>query len=135
MSTEHGQEPFYDPEDLLDELDSIIAAQAILQRRTVALQARYAALEPYADRFDEIDPERDWIPRTFGSVNVESTARGLGYAVGPAESFADWLGHTRDSASKIRVYPRPDRAQTERVSGNAIADAITRNADRDGVER
>lgn len=110
MSTEYGQEPFYDPEDLLDELDSIIAAQAILQRRTVALQASYAALEPYADRFDEIDPERGWIPSEFGSVNVDSAAKGLGYAVGPADSFADWLEYARDSASKIRVYPQPQQS-------------------------
>ncbi|MFD4461321.1 hypothetical protein [Nocardia sp. NPDC058480] len=128
-------EPFFDPDDLLDELDSIIAEQEILQRRTVALQARYAALEPYAERYNQPDPEIDYLSLTYGSVNVESATRRLDAAVSYAPGLTSWLTSARDSAWKIREYPQVNREQVAREPDNTIADAIARTVERDGVER
>lgn len=128
-------EPFFDPEDLLDELDSIIAEQEILQRRTVALQARYAALEPYAERFNQPNPDVDYLSLEYGSVNVESVVRRLDSAATFAPIVGGWLTSARESASAIREYPQRECEQVGHESGNAIVDAIARTAERDGVER
>ena len=107
MSTDHGQEPIHDPIDLLDELDSIIRAQEMLRHRTIALQARYAALQPHADRFDNYPAQ---LP-TFGRVNIESAGDRLGYAARDVElGVGMWLAAARESAVKVREYPQSQRS-------------------------
>lgn len=101
------QEPFHDPVDLLDELGAVIRAQDLLRRRVLALQARYAALEPYADRFDK-PGIRIGIPEEFGRLNVEWAARYLGDAAKDMAGTVKYgLGPAREYADKIRVYPQP----------------------------
>ena len=112
MSTD-GQEPIHDPIDLLDELDSIIRAQNMLRHRTIALQARYATLQPHADRFDQQDPASDYRRLQIGAVNVESAALRLGYAAESDNGMA-WLAIARESAAKIREYPQSELS-TERL--------------------
>ncbi|MFF2082853.1 hypothetical protein ACFVVM_03720 [Nocardia sp. NPDC058176] len=113
MSTEHGQEPVHDPIDLLDELDSIIRAQEVLRQRTIALQARYAALEPVADRFYQPNPNPRLsdFPQEYGSINVAHTAERLGHAahdMGLTTKYA--LSPAREVAEKVREYPQPERS-------------------------
>ncbi|MGW4365432.1 hypothetical protein ACWEKT_07280 [Nocardia takedensis] len=101
-------EPFHDPVDLFDELDSIVRAQELLRQRMVALQAKYRALQPYAEagRFDKLDAG-GW-PTEFGVVNVEYTADGLGEAARLARGVYDYsLKRTHRLAEKVREYPRP----------------------------
>ncbi|MEV0769942.1 hypothetical protein [Nocardia salmonicida] len=129
-------EPFFDPDDLLDELDSIIREQAILEARTTALRARYAALKPFADRYNEPGDGPYSFPKEHGSINVEYAAKYLGDASRHMESTATHgLNPARELAAKVREYPAPEREQTDRDSSNAIADAVARNAERDGAER
>ncbi|WP_328711634.1 hypothetical protein [Nocardia salmonicida] len=108
MSTDHGQEPIHDPSDLLDELDSIIRAQDMLRHRTIALQARYAALQPHADRYDQphIDPNLKGFPREYGSINVSHTAIRLGDAAKDMAMTSKYGLHPgRKLAVKVREYP------------------------------
>ncbi|WP_446224830.1 hypothetical protein ACTWPB_06795 [Nocardia sp. IBHARD005] len=128
-------EPAFDPEDLLDELDSVIAAQEILQRRIVALHARYGALEPYAERYNKPNPEVDYLSLEYGSVNVEGATNRLDAAAHYAPGVTSWLTSARDIAMRIREYPQPVSEQVGHGSGNAIADAVARTSERDGVER
>ncbi|WP_370011690.1 hypothetical protein [Nocardia cyriacigeorgica] len=107
MSTQL-QEPFHDPVDLLDELGAVIRAHDLLRRRVLALQARYAALEPYADRFDKPGSRIEWIPEEFGRLNVEWAARYLGDAAKDMTDTVKYgLGPAREYADKIRIYPQP----------------------------
>lgn len=107
MSAEHGQEPIHDPSDLLDELDSIIRAQEMLRHRTTALQARYAALESFAEQFDNLGG----VGRAeFGHINVEFTAKNLDEAAARQDYAKDWLSHARELAVKVREYPQPRRS-------------------------
>lgn len=135
MSTEPDRDSVNDPVDLLDELDSIIRAQEILRHRMIALGARYAALEPYADRFDEPDPEIPWLSRTYGSVNIDSAKDRLSVAARRSEEASAWLSMADECAEKIREYPKSEREQDGSRSGNAIADAMVRTVERDGAER
>ncbi|MFJ2834609.1 hypothetical protein ACIO52_04535 [Nocardia sp. NPDC087230] len=135
MSAEPARESINDPVDLYDELDSIIRQQEVLRSRMVALSTRYAALEPYADRFDEPNPEYPWWPSTYGSMNVESAKNRLEYAARDSVSTSEWLSMAHEVAVKIREYPQPERDDAVRASGNAIADAMVWAAEHDGVER
>ncbi|WP_068060362.1 hypothetical protein [Nocardia xishanensis] len=150
----------HDPVELSDELDDIIRAQEMLRQRTIALQARYQALQSLADegRYDKPGKYEYSSPEEFGSVNVNSTATRLGYV---HETYMDaplsFLRAARESAVKVREYPRPEREQdelsatdqavedsgpawnasTSALAGyastdNALADAVARNADREG---
>ncbi|MFJ2665698.1 hypothetical protein ACIO14_15225 [Nocardia fluminea] len=110
MSTEHGREPIHDPIDLLDELDSIILAQEMLRHRTVALQARYAALEPIADRFDQPHTDSSFLKTEYGAINVQYSAKNLGYSASDMEGTASWLRSARELAEKVREYPQPQRS-------------------------
>jgi hypothetical protein len=113
MSTEHGQGPIHDPIDLLDELDSIIRAQEVLRHRTIALQARYAALEPHADRFDQpnLNPNLKDFPREYGSINVSHTAMRLGDAANDMAMTSKYGLHpARKLAVKVREYPNQARS-------------------------
>ncbi|MFD6102647.1 hypothetical protein ACFWFQ_08265 [Nocardia salmonicida] len=104
MSTDHGQEPIHDPIDLLDELDSIIRAQEVLRHRTIALQARYAALEPHADRFDQ--RVEGWHLAEHGSINVKHSAVRLGDAARDMAMTSKYGLHpARKLAVKVREYP------------------------------
>ncbi|QBS40407.1 hypothetical protein [Nocardia sp. CS682] len=86
MST---HEPLHEPTVLLAELDSIIREQEQLRQRTVALQARYKALEPR--------------PNSFDAVEIDSTASRLSYV---HETYLNaplaFLRLARESASCIR---------------------------------
>ncbi|MFF0529559.1 hypothetical protein ACFYT3_14315 [Nocardia amikacinitolerans] len=151
-------ELFHDPVELSDELDDVIRAQEMLRQRTIALQARYRALQPLAEsgRYDK-PGEHAYATEEFGSVNVEGTARRLETAVRDMDSALKyWLTGARELAVKVREYPRPEREQDElSASGqvipdsglasdatsalagysstdNALADAIVRDADREG---
>ncbi|MFD4432890.1 hypothetical protein [Nocardia sp. NPDC058497] len=135
MNVEPARESINDPVDMHDELDSIIRQHEILRRRMAALSARYAALEPYADRFDEPHPESPWLSRTYGSVNVESAKDRLEYAARACKSVSEWLSIANESAAKIREYPQPERDDTMRTAGNAITAAMDRTAEWDGAER
>lgn len=109
MST---NEPFHDPADLLDELDAIIREQESLRHRTVALAAKYRSLGVHADRFDKPGPTEWSMPETFGRVNVETTAGRLGYVHETyMDAPLDFLYLARESACKVREYPRPEREQ------------------------
>ncbi|MGY1871988.1 hypothetical protein [Nocardia gipuzkoensis] len=125
-----ANEPLHDPVDLLDELDAIIREQELLRQRSVALQARYRALEPIADRYNKPGPEsRPWDTEEFGSVNVKWTAKNLDTAVeGMASVSQRWLWAARELAAKVREYPQPDREQADYPSpapagsGSALAE-------------
>ncbi|WP_040703981.1 hypothetical protein [Nocardia takedensis] len=132
-------EPFHDPVDLFDELDSIVRAQELLRQRMVALQAKYRALQPYAEagRFDKLDAN-GW-PTEFGAVNVEHTAIGLGDAARLAGGVYDYgLRRTCDLAEKVREYPRrpqhsergSDRGDSSSPSALAEYGPSTRGVDR-----
>ncbi|MEV6659476.1 hypothetical protein [Nocardia fluminea] len=136
MSIDDGREPFYDPEDLLDELDSIIRDQAMLDGRTAALRARYAALEAFGERYDEPGDGPYSFPKEYGRVNIEFAAKYLDDASRQMQGVATYgLNPARELAAKVREYPTPEHEQTNRDSGNAIADAVARSADRDGAQR
>ncbi|WP_329405959.1 hypothetical protein OG563_30470 [Nocardia vinacea] len=107
-------EPFHDPAELLDELDSIIREQELLRLRTIALQARYKALESHADRFDK-PGKHEWLPEEYGRINVEYSARFLLHAAGDMAGTAKYgLVPARELAEKIREYPQPEREQADR---------------------
>ncbi|WP_433714466.1 hypothetical protein ACQP2U_10330 [Nocardia sp. CA-084685] len=142
-------EPFHDPVDLLDELDSIIQAHELLRQRTVALQARYAALEPHAERYNNPPPSADRSPvEEYGRINVKYTAIRLGDAVDDMAAAAKFHLHSaRELAEKVREYPQPERDQSAgataptsslaTVTVHTLADlASGRERDeRDGAER
>ncbi|WP_157119712.1 hypothetical protein [Nocardia xishanensis] len=113
----NAPEPFYDPAELADELADIICAQELLRQRTIALQARYQALQSHADegRYDKPGKHEYSSPEEFGSVNVNSTANRLGYV---HETYMDaplsFLRAARESAVKVREYPRPEPEPVER---------------------
>ncbi|MET7770177.1 hypothetical protein [Nocardia sp. NPDC005366] len=111
MST---NEPFCDPAGLLDELDAITAAQELLRQRTIALQARYAALQTHADvgRFDSLG-ENGWSVEEHGSVNVEYTVKYLKWAAQDAGRVGDSLHSARELAVQVREYPQPRRGRAE----------------------
>ncbi|WP_410875277.1 hypothetical protein [Nocardia sp. A7] len=128
-------EPFFDPEDLLDELDSIIREQSMLEARTTALRARYAALEPFADRYNE-PSGNPFIVKEHGCINVEYAAKYLDDASQHMQlTTKHGLKPARRLAEKVREYPAPEREQVGPGTGNAFADAIARSTERDGVER
>ncbi|WP_433193826.1 hypothetical protein ACQP1G_34275 [Nocardia sp. CA-107356] len=107
-------EPFHDPAELLDELDSIIHEQELLRLRTIALQARYKALEAHADRFDK-PGKHELFPEEYGRINVEYAARNLGDAARDmAGTWKYHLGPARELAAKVREYPQPEREQADR---------------------
>ncbi|WP_435590778.1 hypothetical protein [Nocardia sp. bgisy118] len=114
----NAPEPFYDPVELADELDDIIRAQELLRQRTIALQARYQALQSHADqgRYDKPGKYDYSTPEEFGSVNVNSTANRLGYV---HETYMNapltFLRSALETAVKVREYPRPESVQVERV--------------------
>ncbi|WP_280449342.1 hypothetical protein [Nocardia brasiliensis] len=141
----------HDPAELLDELDAILAEREALKHRMVSLQARYKALEPHADRFD-LYPAPSGERSQFGSVNIEATINRLGYAIADDASGNErWLKVARETAARIqdpeqlrnaRGEDRGDQARTASADrsalanhrpGAGLADAIERNADRDGV--
>ncbi|WP_280431700.1 hypothetical protein [Nocardia brasiliensis] len=142
----------HDPAELLSELDAILAEREALKHRMVSLQARYKALEPHADRFDRY-PAPSGERSQFGSVNIEATIDRLGYAIADDASGNErWLNVARETAVRIQEYPeqlrnarredRDDQARTASADrsalanhrpGAGLADAIERNADRDGV--
>ncbi|MGY4100500.1 hypothetical protein ACW2Q0_13240 [Nocardia sp. R16R-3T] len=142
-------EPFHDPVDLLDELDSIIQAQERLRQRTIALQARYAALEPHAERYNNPPPSADRRPvEEYGRINVEYTAIRLGDAVKDMAGTAKFHLHpARELAEKVREYPQPERDQSAgttapisgsaTVTGRTLADLVNgrERDERDGAER
>jgi hypothetical protein len=115
VSIEQEREPFNDPAELLDELDSIISEQRLLRLRVQALQARYRELEPFADRFDKPGPEEWSSPETFGSVNVESAVIRLDYAAKSIDSPETWLQAAAESAMKVREYPQREQVNPPRV--------------------
>lgn len=152
-------EPFHDPVELSDELDDIIRVQEMLRQRTAALQARYRALQSHADqgRYDK-PGKYEYLPEEFGKVNVNSTANRLGYV---HETYMEaplaFLRSARESAVKVREYPRPEREPDELSAGDqaighsgpasnastsalagysstdiALAVALARDADREG---
>ncbi|WP_028477338.1 hypothetical protein [Nocardia sp. CNY236] len=104
-------EPFHDPVELLDELDSIVRAQELLRQRVSALLACYRALGPHAEAglFDRLD-EYGWRD-VFGSLNVEATVDRLGAAVDYMRYSVEWLAAARGLAVQIREYPRPEPEQ------------------------
>ncbi|MGW1741332.1 hypothetical protein ACWCPQ_21305 [Nocardia sp. NPDC001965] len=106
MSIEQEREPFNDPADLLDELDSIIREQQLLRLRVEALQARYRELEPYAERFDKPGLNEWSTPETFGSVNIESAVNRLDAVVREMAWSQKWLQMTATVAAKVQEYPR-----------------------------
>ncbi|MBF6298479.1 hypothetical protein IU459_13115 [Nocardia amamiensis] len=120
-------EPLHDPADLLDELDAIIREQELLRQRTVALQARYRALEAHADRYDKPGPY-EWLPEEFGSVNVEAVVQRLDCAADSMYYPAKWFVSARECAAKVREYPQSDREQADAAgpasagSGSALAE-------------
>lgn len=116
MNVGQGREPFNDPVELLDELDSLIAEQESLRLRAVALAARYRELESYAGRFDKPGPT-EWSPtETFGSVNIEFTVRNLVGAVRDMAATAKYsLLPARELAEKVREYPQRELAESPRV--------------------
>lgn len=137
-------EPFHDPVELLDELDSIIREQELLRQRTIALQARYKALEPFAARFNK-PGKREGFSEEFGSINVKFSAKSLGYAVRDMAGTLQYgLLPARELAEKIREYPQPERDQAADATVPASARAaipghafegLVNGPERDGVER
>ncbi|MFI2473887.1 hypothetical protein [Nocardia xishanensis] len=119
-------EPFHDPVELSDELDDIIRVQEMLRQRTIALQARYQALQSFADegRYDK-PGKYEYLPEEFGKVNVNATANRLGYVHETyMEAPLTFLRSARESALKVREYPRPEREQDELFrSARAIGDS------------
>ncbi|WP_328712263.1 hypothetical protein [Nocardia salmonicida] len=112
MSTDHGQEPIHDPVDLLGELDSIIREQAMLEARTTALRARYTALQPFVDRYDEPGDGPYSSLKEHGSINVKYAALYLDDAVSHMQGAATYgLNHAREMAQKVREYPQPAAAR------------------------
>lgn len=112
MSADHGHEPIHDPADLLGELESIMRAQAVLEARTTVLRARYAALEPLADRYDQPGDGLYSPPKEHGAINVKYATLYLDDAVSHmqgATTFA--LIPARRTAEKVREYPQPTAAQ------------------------
>ncbi|WP_174188474.1 hypothetical protein [Nocardia barduliensis] len=109
-----ANEPLHDPADLLDELDAVIRAQELLQQRTVALQARYQALEAHAERYDK-PGDQPWSYDEYGEVNVKYTAKRLGYAANDMAGTVKYtLRPARELAAKVREYPQPEREQADR---------------------
>lgn len=109
-----ANEPMHDPADLLDELDAIIREQELLRQRTIALQARYRALEPHADRYNK-PGNTSWGCDEYGEINVKYTAERLGYAVKDMAGAVKYgLGPARELAVKVREYPEPQREQVGR---------------------
>ncbi|MGK8559568.1 hypothetical protein [Nocardia gipuzkoensis] len=107
-------EPLHDPTDLLDELDAVIREQELLRQRAIALQARYRALEPHADRYDKPGPY-EWMPEEFGSVNIEAVVQRLDCAADSVMYYpAKWFVSARAHAAKVREYPQPEREQVDR---------------------
>ncbi|MEV4234046.1 hypothetical protein AB0J47_02585 [Nocardia sp. NPDC049737] len=142
-------EPFHDPVELLDELDSIIQAQELLRQCAIALQARYAALEPHAERYNNPPPSGDRSPiEEYGRINVKYTAIRLGDAVKAMAGTAEFHLHpARELAEKVREYPQPEREQPAgataptsalaTVTGHTLADLVNgrERDERDGAER
>ncbi|WP_433598866.1 hypothetical protein ACQPXH_24640 [Nocardia sp. CA-135953] len=142
-------EPFHDPVELLDELDSIIQAHELLRQRTIALQARYRALEPHAERYNNPPPSADRRPiEEYGSVNVKYTAIRLGDAVDSMAGVPEFHLHpARGLAEKVREYPQPERDQPAGTTaptsalatgtGHTLADLVNGHErdERDGAER
>ncbi|MFI6364169.1 hypothetical protein ACIBG0_15615 [Nocardia sp. NPDC050630] len=106
----------FHPLELLDELDAVIREQELLQLRTIALRARYRALEPYADLFNKPGPDgKPWSCEEYGSVNVKYTAAWLGDAARDmARTLKYHLRPARELAAKIREYPQPECEQADR---------------------
>ncbi|WP_253781549.1 hypothetical protein [Nocardia amikacinitolerans] len=113
----NAPEPFHDPVELSDELDDIIRAQEMLRQRTIVLQARYQALQAHADqgRYDKPGKYEYSSPEEFGRVNVKSTASRLECVHETyMEAPLSFLRLARESAVKVREYPRPESVQVER---------------------
>ncbi|MFE9323551.1 hypothetical protein ACIHDR_19550 [Nocardia sp. NPDC052278] len=106
----------FHPLELLDELDAIAREQELLRLRTTALQARYRALEPYADLFNKPGPDdKPWSCKEYGSVNVKYTVQHLGRAAHDmADTVKYWLHSAHELAEKVREYPQPELEQADR---------------------
>lgn len=149
-----ASEPLHDPADLLDELDAVIREQTLLRLRTMALQARYRALEAHADRYDKPGPSgKTWDAEEFGSVNIRSVVDRLGYAAKEMRWPVEWAAMGREPAEKIREYPQPERGveavtattatepggERAQIPGHAFEglcrDALDAGTERDGVDR
>ncbi|MFI5716261.1 hypothetical protein [Nocardia sp. NPDC051750] len=112
MSVEQEREPFNDPAELLDELDTLISEQQSLRLRAAALSARYRELEQFGDRFDK---PGDLFPEEFGRINVEYAVKYLDSAVKDAEGLLKYsLRPARGLAEKVRVYPQLDQPEIDR---------------------
>ncbi|WP_378736682.1 hypothetical protein [Nocardia brasiliensis] len=100
-------EPLHDPAVLLAELDSIIGEQERLRQRTVALQARYEALEPF--------------PNSFDAAEIDATARRLSYVHETyMDAPLDFLRSARDSASCIRECPQREQDARQVDGGDSV---------------
>lgn len=94
-------DPPHDPPDLLDELDALVRDQELLRLRAVMLAAKYRALEPHSDLWDNYpadDPE-------FGEMNIRATARALESVSSMLSGYVSELfTEARTAAAKVRPY-------------------------------
>ncbi|MEV0107213.1 hypothetical protein AB0H42_12835 [Nocardia sp. NPDC050799] len=117
MSVEQEREPFNDPVELLDELDTLIAEQEALRLRSLA--ARYRELEQFGDRFDK---PGDPFPEEYGRINAEFAGKYLDSAVKDVEGLLKYaLRPARQLAEKVRVYPQRGHAdRSEFARGRSL---------------
>lgn len=113
----------HDPADLLDEFDAITREQELLRFRTIALAAKYRALESHADRFNKPGPDEWSFPEEYGDVNVKYSAIRLEDAVQHMESVTKFdLAPGRKLAVKVRQWPQPEREQADRAQTDDSSD-------------
>ncbi|MEV0331884.1 hypothetical protein [Nocardia sp. NPDC050717] len=134
MITHEVNERLYEPAELVAELDSLHRDQAALRQRAKALHAKLVGLRANsAQCFDGYDREAGEF--VASSVYIEYAGRNLGAWIRGSVQGQAWLALADDCAGKIRKAPRTEQAASVLESGNAIAHAMARSVDRDGVDR
>lgn len=131
MSMNDSNEQFRDAAEMLAALDSLIRDQAALRQRAKQLHAKLVSLRTIGDQFFN-----GWDSETqtyvHSGVRVEWVGRHLGTWIKWSLQNEQSLDLARNCAVQVRDVPRETDAGE---SGNAVAEAMTRAAERTGVER
>ncbi|TDP38747.1 hypothetical protein DFR75_103404 [Nocardia ignorata] len=134
MSTDHGQAPFFEPSELVAELNQLFEDQAAMRQRAKDLHAKLVGLRASGDHYlTGYDGETGEF--VASSVGIEFAGRNLGSWIMWSVQTQNSLESARECAGRVRTSTQAAHESTVTQFGNAIADAVVRTAERDGAER